>query len=51
MLSTEKEKLKTIVDKIQAFGRSTLATNEAILHALKNCESCELNKITNLSKK
>jgi len=50
MLSKEKEKLNTIVDKMQALGQSTLATNEAILDALKNCDSCELSQITRPSK-
>ena len=52
MLSTEKEKLKTIVDKIQALGKSTLSTNEDILQALKNCNSsCDMSQINALSKK
>ena len=52
MLTNEKEKLKTIVDKIQALGKSTLSTNEDILQALKKCgSSCDLSQINVLSKK
>lgn len=51
MLSTEKEKLKTIVDKIQSFGQANLETNEAILQALKSCDSCKLDQARKLSKK
>ena len=50
MLSTEKEKLKTIIEKIKAFGQSNLETNEAILKELKICDTCELKQIPRLSK-
>jgi len=52
MLSTEKEKLKTIVEQIKALGQSTLSTSEDILEALKNCDSsCDMSQIHVLSKK
>jgi phosphate transport system protein len=51
MLTTEKEKLKTIVDKLQTLGRSTLTMNEAILAALKNSDAAELSQIKSPSKK
>ena len=51
MLTTEKEKLKSILDKLLTLGQSTLSTNEEILQALKNCDTCKLSKIKQLSKK
>jgi phosphate transport system protein len=51
MLSTEKEKLKTIVEQIKALGQSTLSTSEDILEALKNCDSsCDMSQIHVLTK-
>jgi len=50
MLTTEKEKLKTIIDKLQAFGQSNLMMNEAILAALKNGDVCKLSQIQSPSK-
>ena len=51
MITTEKEKLKSILDKLLTLGQSTLATNEEILQALKNCNSCKLSQINQLPKK
>lgn len=51
MLTTEKEKLKSILDKLLTLGQSTLSTNEEILQALKNCDTCKLNQINKLPKK
>jgi len=51
MLTTEKEKLKTIIEKIKEFGQSNLETNEAILEELKICDTCDLKEIPVLSKK
>jgi len=51
MLTTEKEKLKSILDKVLLLGQSTLSMHEEILHALKHCHNCKLSKIKQLSKK
>ena len=51
MLTTEKEKLKSILDKLLTLGQSTLSTNEEILQALKHCDTCKLSQIKQLSKK
>lgn len=51
MLTTEKEKLKSILDKLLILGQSTLSTNEEILQALQHCDKCKLSQIKQPSKK
>ena len=51
MLTTEKEKRKAILDKMQSLGQNTLSMNEEILHALKHCDICKLHLIKKISKK
>lgn len=51
MLTTEKEKRKSILNKMQLLGQTTLSMNKEILQALKHCDTCKLNLIKKISKK